>query len=203
MYRPLLRLSLVLVIAFTLMVGLIRARPYDGSLIRLFIMPPDGCPAPCWQGIRPGITNTDTALRLLRSSPWVGSVQTQFYLGYSNGWITWQWDGSQPPLTARTGQDNLGIYYSTVQNISIMTRIRYGDLLLTLGKPDWVKRDVLAGTIYLDHAYLNPSFLVKLKLACNFPARKLWLEPVTIFWTKHVETGGLRTRLPHSNECEL
>ncbi|MBI5667629.1 MAG: hypothetical protein HZC41_06440 [Chloroflexi bacterium] len=202
MVRWLLRLALALVIGFTITVGLIRARPYDGSAIRQFLLPPPGCPAPCWQGIRPGITNTDAVLRLLRDNPWVESIQPQFYLGYGNGWITWQWNGSQPPLTARSGQDSVGIYYSTVQNISIMTRIRYGDLLLALGGPDWTKQDVLDRTVYLDNAYLAASFLVKFKLACGVPVKRRWFEPVMIFWTHRLESGGLRTRLPHAATCD-
>ncbi len=70
MSRFYLRLILIPTALFTVVLILIHAQPYDDHELRELLLP-EGCPAPCFMGIRPGVTTKDEALKILRSSVWV------------------------------------------------------------------------------------------------------------------------------------
>ncbi len=59
-------MALLLSGLFLLPVLLIRAQPYDDGGLRAFLTPPEDCPAPCFMGIRPGVTTTEEALEILK-----------------------------------------------------------------------------------------------------------------------------------------
>jgi len=186
----LLRPALLLLAGLTAAIGLIRARPFQADDIYTFLQAPEGCPAPCWQGIRPDATDMDTARRLLRAHPWVAYVDDHFYGNSDNGWLTWHWSGAQPPLNMRSGDDRLGVSISTIKSISIETRIRYGDLWLAFGASDWWKRTVTENTIYLESAFLDESFLARLELPCGARPAELWSATVTLLWVNGIPATG-------------
>ncbi|MBC6935479.1 MAG: hypothetical protein DWB42_06530 [Chloroflexi bacterium] len=186
----LLRSALALVAGLTAAILLIRARPFQAETIRAFLQAPPGCPAPCWQGIRPDVTDLDTARRLLRANPWVENLDERFHLGNSSGWLTWRWSGAQPPLNARSGYDSLGVSFNTVKSISIQTRIRFGELWLALGPPDWWKRTLDEDTLHLESAWLGESFLARLELPCRVHSAELWSATVTLLWVNGIPANG-------------
>jgi len=49
------------------------AQPYDDHELRQLLLP-DGCPAPCFMGIRPGVTTQDEAIKILEASDWVETL---------------------------------------------------------------------------------------------------------------------------------
>jgi hypothetical protein len=59
-----LRLSLPLILLFTAALAVIRAQPYDDHELRELLLPA-GCPAPCFMGIRPGVTTVEEAVKIL------------------------------------------------------------------------------------------------------------------------------------------
>jgi hypothetical protein len=134
----LLKVALCFTVLFAGCIGLIRAQPYDDSELRTFLAPPEGCPAPCFMGIRPGITTYDEALAILRAHRWIGEISVP-----QAGSVTWRWNGLQPPvLNAR--RENFGGDYAgyirfnsdnTVLGVTVPTRIRFGDISLFFGKP--------------------------------------------------------------------
>ena len=68
MTRLALKIAILLIGVSSALTGLIRAQPYDSGALAAFFAPPEGCPAPCWQGIRPGLTTaSNETLRLLPS----------------------------------------------------------------------------------------------------------------------------------------
>ncbi|MBA3869062.1 MAG: hypothetical protein H0X30_07905 [Anaerolineae bacterium] len=69
MLRFYLRLALLPLIIFTVMLLVIHAQPYNDHELRAVLLP-EGCPAPCFMGIRPGIT-ADEAVKLLEKNKWV------------------------------------------------------------------------------------------------------------------------------------
>jgi len=62
----LLRALFPLTLMFAVLVALAQARPHDDADLRALLLP-DGCPAPCWQGIRLGETRLNTAGAMMES----------------------------------------------------------------------------------------------------------------------------------------
>ena len=61
-----LRLILLLFALLTAALLLIHARPYDDHELRQLLLP-DGCPAPCFMGIRPGVTKISETIDIHNS----------------------------------------------------------------------------------------------------------------------------------------
>src|SRR4051812_45844003 len=85
MPRFYLRIMLILIIVFTGALLLIHAQPYDDHELRELLLP-EGCPAPCFMGIRPGVTTADEAIKILESSEWAASIDKQFMPSF----VTWK-----------------------------------------------------------------------------------------------------------------
>jgi len=75
MTHSLLKLALPLIVLFTIPLLLIRAQPYDDANLRAFLTPPDGCPAPCFMGIQPGVTTVRAGGDRLKTNPSIASIQ--------------------------------------------------------------------------------------------------------------------------------
>jgi hypothetical protein len=117
---------------FAVCIGLIRAQPYDDSELRVFLTPPDGCPIPCFLGIRPGVTALDGALAALRTHAWVEDVTFS-----AAEVVHWTWNGQQPTgvVDAREGGFVLLGEDNIVSVIVLRTTIRFGDVWLMYGQP--------------------------------------------------------------------
>jgi hypothetical protein len=74
--------SLLLKIAFSFtlltagLVGLIHTQFYDDTEVRDLLLPPATCPAPCFMGIRPGVTTYDEAVEILEAHSWVERIES-------------------------------------------------------------------------------------------------------------------------------
>jgi hypothetical protein len=110
--------------------GLICAQPYDGRALAAFVSPPNGCPIPCWQGIRPGVTTAVEALYLLEQNPWVGQIKRGEFV------ISWTWSGQQPPFVDAAHEGLLGLTGGIVRQVRIQTLIPFGDLWALLRPPE-------------------------------------------------------------------
>lgn len=82
MSYTLLKLALLITVLFTMLMLLIHAQPYDDMELRAFLTPPDGCPAPCFMGIQPGLTTLRDTAKHLKSNPNVTEVQVVTYQSY-------------------------------------------------------------------------------------------------------------------------
>ncbi|MCA9903244.1 MAG: hypothetical protein KC547_05250, partial [Anaerolineae bacterium] len=100
--RQLLRSATAFLFSFGLIVGILRAGAGDDEALRAFLLPATGCPAPCWQGIRPGASSADDAQALLLANPWITSVNRTLTH------ISWRWSGAQPAYIDANAQ---GILY--------------------------------------------------------------------------------------------
>lgn len=139
--RFLFKLGFAFTLLFTVCIALIRAQPYDDSELRAFLTPPEGCPAPCFMGIRPGVTTMEEAIAVLEQSD-------------ADAPINRQTDGRGDLLSINTGyaSDHLmrGISIQSnslnqVDSIYVGTQIRFGDLLLIQGVPSQEEYQYLEG----------------------------------------------------------
>src|SRR3954452_886073 len=89
MLRFYLRLVSLPILLFTAVLLLIHAQPYDDHELRQLLLP-DGCPAPCFMGIRPGVTTIEEAGRILEASEWAKDVQNGPFD------LIWRWSNRKP-----------------------------------------------------------------------------------------------------------
>ncbi|RMF80053.1 MAG: hypothetical protein D6737_09585 [Chloroflexi bacterium] len=140
------KLASLYIVVFALLIGFIHAQPYDSNGLRDFLLSPDGCPAPCFIGIRPGVTTEAEAIAILETHPWVESIEIfdnnffgganiafewgDFNLAFNNGLI------SSSIVTGADGR---------VVQIQIPLTTPFYQALLEMGRPDHF--EVTEGTI--------------------------------------------------------
>lgn len=190
MIRRLLLYTFPITMLFAGVMVAIRAHPYQDDGLRAFLLP-ENCPAPCWQGIRPGRMDVKTALDILRSHAWIRRVDTSLYDGF-RGWITWDWNGHEPAWLLPSERDNLWIDQNLVVNVSLMTSLRFGDLWLALGMPDWTNsyytrsRDVMR----VFNGYADETLVVIFEIRCNQGLGGLWFAPTSLIWPIYLPEQG-------------
>ena len=100
MSRFYLRLIVAPLLLLTAVLLLIYTRHHDDHALRNLhdLLQFDGCPAPCFMGIRPGLTTESEAISRLKANTWVmdaGKVNPLPYM------VTWSWKEDAPPYFER------------------------------------------------------------------------------------------------------
>jgi hypothetical protein len=165
---------------FTFALLLIHAQPYDDHELRELLLP-EGCPMPCFMGIRPGVTTGDEALKLLRASKWVEGIS-----GRSSelGIITWQWSNQNPLNWTKGRSAAFSITYGHVDNIILNTGFRLGEIRLILGVPDseFVNVDINQTGKYANYggSYYQYGLVILGSQSCNALQPLLQVVIITI-----------------------
>jgi hypothetical protein len=136
-----------------LVILLIRSQPYEDRALHQLIIPP-GCAAPCFLGIRPGVTTVTDMVGLLEASGWVNRADITVTTRFNVVRLEWTWNGQQPTMLEGSSQavatilagfndeKALGEPERVITGLSIRTSIPYGDLHLLLGralnKPNYI-----------------------------------------------------------------
>jgi hypothetical protein len=133
------RFAVLPVMLFTVVLLLVHAQPYDDHELRQLVSP-DGCPAPCFLGIRPGVTTSKEAMRLLKANAWVTDVVT---INPENPYqIWWTWSKNAPAFLRRVptnptfpvnGEINSDSEY--VSEVVFTTGLSLSDIALVWGIP--------------------------------------------------------------------
>ncbi len=175
---------LVLILLFVTVIALIHIQTYDDYTIRTILLPAD-CDAPCFMGIRPGVTHLSDAYALLEANPWVGEITSHIDSGCCTIALNWKWNGKQPTNLGST--DNT-VYMSydpatgtqTVQNIALHTEIATGYAILLLGA--WGDSGALQGvnSIYVELFYRQHLVHVTMNVSCPLTRWRLWQAPMTL-----------------------
>lgn len=128
--------ALLLSILLAVLVGLIQTRAANYLALEELLTSPERCVAPCWQGIQPGTTPVDVAVLLLERHPWVVDVERSTRLNQNGfGTVRWRWSGLQPVVIDPEQRGSMTIREETVQSVILPTRIRFGDVWLSLNSP--------------------------------------------------------------------
>jgi hypothetical protein len=180
--RLLVKSILILTGLFSLSIALIRAQSDDAQDLRTFLMPPSGCPPPCWQGIRPGVTNVYDVMTLLQENIWIRSVHYENYSTFSNGYVRWNWSVLHPPAVRENGFSNLWFDQNIAQSFHIGTEIPFGEVWLALGKPDRLDVYRVNNWLQINGTYENELMMVMFKIPCSQTPRGLWLAKTDISW---------------------
>src|SRR5262245_5048630 len=105
MTRFYLRFFLLPLAFVTAVLVLIHAQPHDDHELRDLLLP-EGCPAPCFMGIRPGVTTMQEARNILEASGWTDHVvlNNGINLTANDSFISvsWEWNDQRSPLLDAT-----------------------------------------------------------------------------------------------------
>jgi hypothetical protein len=99
------------------------------------------CKAPCFEGITPGVTKANDALKIVKSYPYTRNITTFKFPGYFGHNITWNW---------YNGDAENSIYYEPSDDIvyAIIFRtsgIQLGSVIALYGEPDKIATVVQKG----------------------------------------------------------
>ncbi|MBI1281026.1 MAG: hypothetical protein GC179_23070 [Anaerolineaceae bacterium] len=103
--------------------------------VRQFLEPFDDCAAPCWQGIRPGITDSLEAVDKLRALPWVTGLYAIQGIVINDSYIRWKWNGNQPAIVDGQRDGRMWFHNGTVYSIEIPLRLSFGIVWSAFGPP--------------------------------------------------------------------
>ena len=177
MLTVLVRAGVVLTLLFTVGVGLVAGlMPHDDRDLRQFFLPPAGCPAPCWLGIRPGETRTEDAVRLLEAHEWVAAVRQ------SGIFHDIEWSGQQPTWIDTSFNSHFRASGPLVETIRIRTTLPTGALFILLGRPETGLINTPLNSAGLRHTArfeVNGAEISSLT-RCPMQRDGLWYTPVEV-----------------------
>ena len=130
------RVTLGLLALLTGLVGAVRLLPYAEHPLQQLIVPPEGCTAPCWQGIRPNQTAYEDAILLLEGNPHIINIDTRQSINALSPkyiwYIYWTWQDEAGDRI----NGSLSVQTGLVRTIRIYKSIPFGLLWALLGAPD-------------------------------------------------------------------
>lgn len=191
MLRFYLRLIFIPTILFTALLLMIRAQPYDDHELRQLLLP-DGCPAPCFMGIRPNVTTRDETMTLLSASGWVEMGDSTSGIEDTSFPLTLKWNGKQTRfLNAEEGFGVQIIFQraapQTVIQIAfnLSSSVTIGDVYLLLGKPTMYAQTSLflphQGYIMsVTHQFIPQGIETRTISSCPLSFDSYWRQPTAI-----------------------
>jgi hypothetical protein len=188
-------MALTVSLLLVALVGLIRAQPPDDANLQSFLSL-DACALPCFMGIRPGLTNTQEAIRLLEQHEWVEKVTHHIWFGGPNrSTYSWSWSGFQPALLNYTAPGVFTTNGNIVDMLQVSTMISLGDFWL-LGQPE---RSLLAhepGQLTYRAIYLNGALQIETTPVCPLNLADFWRAPVQMILSSDTQPDPAALQLP-------
>lgn len=192
--RVLSRFALQLTLLFGVIIGLIRARPYDDGGLRAFLTASStDCIAPCWNGVRPDFTTYDEALSLLGSSESVRGLGSDMRQG--NGHIYWKWPAAHPAfLTDTTEVSYASVEQNVVRGLYLPGLRSFLDTWLVMGAPQrvivysnawWGLQSVIYLSVYPNEVYISSAIF------CTATSHDLWTTSPSVFIGQMPEYSAL------------
>jgi hypothetical protein len=200
-----LKLSLPILLLFTATILLIHLQPYDDTELRALLTPPDGCPAPCFMGIRPGVTSADEAEQILKAHPWIKYVPARpRYNGYT---IEFIWNGKQPKWIGNDSLTGVGIVNGKVTNISLYLNRPLGEFQLVYGPPDWSTFSILSNGKAAAYSSVYWGQSIGATVLRDCPLSNIWNTAYTVVWYKQndIETwqqAPMRKKSPNAMDAK-
>jgi hypothetical protein len=171
-----LRLAALLTLTVGVAIGLVRARPYDDPALYTFLTPPHDCAAPCFLGVQPGITPLEEAVTILEANDWIAEVEA------GGRFHDLLWSGTQPDFIDDDALNYFMIRAGVVDSIRLRTRLRLGDVVGLLGRPDdsfsWLTGS--GSGVFYAMIYTQLGVEVSGFAPCPALRRDMWQMPVEI-----------------------
>ncbi len=173
MTRFYIRLAVLPVLLFTVVVLLIHIQLYDDHELRQ-ILSPRTCSAPCFLGIRPGVTTVDEALKILKATGWTEQIDQ-----YSSN-ISIKWNDNSPAWLSKNRLFSGTVFWidgGLVTQFILETNLMIGDIQLSLGQPPFqhISLNYFNGYRFLFYAavYRDEAVNVSTSHDCNNQAGKI------------------------------
>ncbi len=199
MTRLLLKVASASLVLFALVIGVIRAQPYDDHGLREFLAPPDGCPAPCFMGIRPGVTTAAEVEQRLLANRRVENLlylPVEYNLSDNAMSVIWRWaDGEQSFVDLENQRNSIIIVNNVVSFIIIQTNIRMGDVFLSLGNPRERFPYENERPCSASPRAIYPDSHIIAQTTLEFPSLRHFEQPNVEIWI-HANPGQFDTRPP-------
>jgi hypothetical protein len=179
-----LRLALMVAVLCSGVLLVIRAQPYHNRALRALLLP-DACAAPCFLGIRPGVTLLRDALDLLRASQWVQTETIAYSEADYGGGAVWSWNRQAAPLLGNRVSSlitRLRNGEQVVELLHINTVIPIGDIYLALGATPYTgSGDTgMPNEGYVALFYRDQGISIWSNVPCPTMNHTLWIEPVSL-----------------------
>jgi len=225
MSRFYLRFATLPLALFTAALLLIRAQPYENPQLRAQLLP-DGCPAPCFMGVRPGVTTGDEAVKILQENRWVKSLSRDtdcvgckvdlYTIGWSDDAPAWI-DHEQPSwMTLYKSGVVYGFSIIPVAKIQLfdVDLADFGPVEIDLIDTLSARHSDVAGppaTVLTVHQYSMSFMALQKSSACLHYSRDLWALPITSIVMGHATDNWLgenfpsllaRLKTPHCREAK-
>jgi len=186
MTRQVVRIALFLNGLIVVLILALRLLPNDDTSIRTLLLPPNGCPAPCFMNIRAGVTNMVEASAIVKTHTWSKSLP--FLLkpinDMSTRFILWQWSGQQPALVDTHRQGQIRFNGNQAVGVIVQTTIPLGEVWLALGATDKGRLALSElrpnSDVTLTAVYPAESLLVRVTVPAHSPQTALWSSRVEI-----------------------
>lgn len=173
MIRLLLKSALTLLVLFAVLAGFIRAQPYKDGELNAFLFEGD-CALPCFMGIRPGVTTTQEAVRLLEQHPWVEKVTQHIWFGGpATSLYSWSWNGQQPALINASAPGVFSTQGNIIDVLQVPTAISLGEFWL-LSRPQQGMIATEPGELSYTAIYLDGALEVQTVLFCPLRLTTFW-----------------------------
>ena len=176
--------AFLLVVLLTTICALLNGRVYDDQSILAFLQAPEGCTAPCFMGVQPGVTLGNEAQAILQTHPWVqpkslyiAEDTTRRYI-----WMSWRWSAASPAfLTGSAYMTYSPLEDGRIRDIQVRTTLPYGAVWLALGMPD-------AGSVVLEHVarYSDRWLFAETTAACGH----FWERPTGFYMVAPVSLAA-------------
>jgi hypothetical protein len=198
--RFLLLCACALLALFAGLIGLVRAQSQHDLAWGDFLLPPKGCPMPCWQGIRPGVTTGEEAIVILQAHPWTRRVITGYYNAENHqGTIVWAFNAPHPDGQIAPYQALLLVTQDVVSNITILTDIPFSAVYFLFGVPKIERWTVLGASLAsgarIDHFahYVDLGFSVYVPMNCPSGLAAAWGAQTTLQYGQPINRNSLRS----------
>ena len=180
------RLAVGLTLLFLLLMLVIHAQRYDSSSVRALLLPPAGCVAPCFQGLRPGHSTIIDALAFFQQRPELNVYVERSNAAHDNTLMNWR--------DSRRGYRGALHFVDGLLTELTVSGLNLDQVWLALGEPDGAQ--MANEIIYIgeQQSILRPTANIGFYIANQF--RLNFASACADFWDQTVYITMGQTVVP-------
>lgn len=182
-----LKLTLLALLPLLVIPLMIRALTDSDRDLRALLLP-EGCPAPCFLGIRPGVTRLEQARDILNQQDWI-TKWTLSAAGTHSGQISWEWNERAPDLFRTPdyphGSGRLSFSADLITDIGVVVSASPGQLWASWGRPSYfgIVRGTLETNIGFSMIYREQAMWFQAVMHCPYYPRVWDNDDTFIYWS--------------------
>lgn len=184
MIRTTLRTGCWLILLFWSTAGAIYYGTHQGKTdlaLVSFLHPSQECPSPCWEGIRPGITDSLEAVDKLRAIPWVTDIYAIQGIVTNDSYVRWRWKGQFPAHVDAERYGQMWFHNGIVYAIDLPLTVSFSNVWGAFGAPEIeiaLKAPLTQPQIFYHALYFDKTLEITGTVKCPLNAHNLLSTPV-------------------------